>query len=106
MVVEKEKRGPAVCCETHKKYRQDHHQYVVHGFDVGHETRPAHLRKRMLKQVPGGSITGLEVSAKRLLESQSLEEIRRRMVRVENPRVGPTPQMEGSEVEGHDVAFY
>ena len=100
MVIEKEKRGPAVCCETYKKYRQDHHQYVVHDFDVGHETRPAHLRKRRLKQVPGGPITGLAVSAKRLLE-----EIRRRMVRVENPRVGPTPQMEGSEVEGH-VAFY
>ena len=44
--------------------------------------------------------TGLAVSAKRLLE-----EIRRRMVRVESPRVGPTPQIEGSEVEG-DVAFY
>ena len=51
--------------------------------------------------MPGGSITGLAVSAKRLLE-----EILRRMVRVEiHPRVGPTPQMEGSEVEGH-VAFY
>ena len=72
----------------------------MHDFDVGHETRPAHLRKRRLKQVPGGSITGLAVSAKRLLE-----EIRRRMVRVENPRVGPTPQMKGSEVEGH-VAVY
>ena len=34
-----------------------------------------------------------------------LEEIQRRMVRAENPRVGPTPQMEGSEVEGH-VAIY
>ena len=72
----------------------------MHDFDVGHETRPAHLRKRRLKQVPRGPITGLAVSAKRLLE-----EIRRRMVRVENPRVGPTPQMEGSEVEGH-VAIY
>ena len=69
-------------------------------FNVGHETRPAHLRKRRLKQVPRGPIMGLAVSAKRLLE-----EIRRRMVRVENPRVGPTPQIEGSEVEGH-VAFY
>ena len=68
----------------------------MHDFDVGHETRPAHLGKQSLKQVPGGPITGLAVSAKRLLE-----EIRRRMVRVENPRVGPTPQMEGSEVEGH-----
>ena len=73
----------------------------MHDFDVGHETRPAHLRKRRLKQVPGGPITGLAVSAKRLLE-----EIQRRMARVEIPRVGPTPQMEGSEVEGHDLAFY
>ena len=72
----------------------------MHDFDVGHETRPAHLRKRRLKQVPGDPITGLALSAKELLK-----EIRRLMVRVENPRVGPAPQMEGSEVEGH-VAFY
>ena len=67
---------------------------------MGHETRPAHLRKRRLKQVPEGAITGLAVSANRLLE-----EIRRRMVRVKNPYVGPTPQMQDSEVEGH-VAIY
>ena len=68
----------------------------MHDFDVGQEARPAHLRKRRLKQVPGGPITGLAVSVRLLLE-----EIWRRMVRVEGPRVGLTPQMEGSEVEGH-----
>ena len=58
LVVDKEYRGPAVCCETNTEYRRDSHQYSVHDVDMGRETRLAHLRKRRSKKVPRGFIWG------------------------------------------------
>ena len=52
LVVDKEYRGPAACCETNTEYRQDLHQCSVHDADMGRETRLAHLRKRRSKKVP------------------------------------------------------